>query len=181
MNGVELITQAEYARRRGVAKSAVARAVKENRISLIDGKVDPSVANIQWDRNTRSRADGGKASGEAAPPGRAAAPEFGRAAGNDTPDLDGDYFYQRTRREKYEADLAEIKLAEQQGDLVRVADVRAEMAKRVGAVRTNLLQIPARLAPLLANEPDQAKCHALLDGELRSVLMNLIQDDHGNL
>ena len=37
MNGrVELITQAEYARRRGVAKSAVAKAVAEKRITLID-------------------------------------------------------------------------------------------------------------------------------------------------
>ena len=40
MNGrVELITQAEYARRRGVAKSAVAKAVAEGRITLINGKV----------------------------------------------------------------------------------------------------------------------------------------------
>ena len=62
MNGrVELITQAEYARRRGVAKSAVAKAVAEGRITLINGKVDPAVADIQWAQNTRTRADSGRA------------------------------------------------------------------------------------------------------------------------
>ncbi|WP_289241706.1 hypothetical protein [Delftia sp.] len=56
---MELVTQAEYARRRGVAKSAVAKAVKEQRIALIDGKIDPAVADIQWQQNTRARADSG--------------------------------------------------------------------------------------------------------------------------
>ena len=61
MNGrVELISQADYARRRGVAKSAVAKAVKEKRITLIDGKIDPAVADIQWAQNTRARVDGGR-------------------------------------------------------------------------------------------------------------------------
>ncbi len=57
-----LISQSEYARRRGVAKSAVAKAVAEGRITLIDGKVNEQVANIQWEQNTRARADSGRAS-----------------------------------------------------------------------------------------------------------------------
>jgi phage terminase Nu1 subunit (DNA packaging protein) len=88
----------------------------------------------------------------------------------DTPDAPSTYNVDRARRERYEADLAELKLREQQGDLVRVVEVRAEISKRVGQVRMNLLQIPARLAPLLATEADQAKVHALLDAEIRSVL-----------
>ena len=35
------------------------------------------------------------------------------------------YSVDRARREKYEADMAQLKLLEQQGDLVRVIEVRA--------------------------------------------------------
>ncbi len=83
------------------------------------------------------------------------------------------YSVDRARRERYEADMAEIKLREQQGDLVRKADVRITMAERLGEVRTNLLQIPARLAPLVAPETDQGKVHAMIDAELRTVLLKL--------
>ena len=58
---MDLITQAEYARRRGVAKSAVAKAVKEGRIALIDGKIHAALADLQWAQNTRARADSGRA------------------------------------------------------------------------------------------------------------------------
>lgn len=176
MNGVALITQAEYARRRGVAKSAVAKAVKENRISLIDGRIDPAVADIQWERNTRARADSGRAVAEPVGGSPTGASDGGAADPGTTarePKDDGEYSVNRARREKYEADLAEIKLREQQGDLVRVVEVRAEIAKRIGQVRMNLLQLPARLAPLMAVEADQAKIHAMLDAELRGVLANV--------
>ena len=173
MNGVALVTQSDYARMRGVAKSAVAKAVKENRISLIDGKIDPAVADIQWAKNTRARADAGQAT--------TTQPATVPPPASDAPKQDTGYTLDRARREKYEADMAEIKLQEQQGELVRAVEVRAEISKRIGQVRANLLQIPARLAPLLANETDQAKCHAMLDAELRNILTNVSQGEHGRI
>jgi hypothetical protein len=188
---VALITQSEYARRRGVAKSAVAKAVKESRIRLIDGLIDPDVADIQWERNTRARADSAKPPAAAGAPGvtstgagRALLPiEAAAASGTSTSPgapaaasqpPDPVYSVDRARREKFEADMAEIRLAEARGDLVNLAAVRVEIANRVGQLRANLLQLPARLAPLLANESDQARCHALLDGELRAVLTDIV-------
>ena len=103
MNGrVELITQAEYARRRGVAKSAVAKAVKEGRITLLGGKIDPAVADIQWQQNTRARADSGRAGaslpieqggGQSAAENAPQAPDSQAAAPGD------DYQSLRVRRE----------------------------------------------------------------------------------
>ena len=163
---VELITQAEYARRRGVAKSAVAKAVAERRISLIDGKIDPSVADIQWERNTRARADSGRATTEGAPLGFEVPAATGPAPTTaPTSDEQGEYSVNRARRERYEADLAQLKLQELQGDLVRVVEVRAEIGKAVGQLKTNLLQIPARLAHMLT--PEQS---AAVDAEIRGVL-----------
>ncbi len=59
----DLMTYAEYAGHRkakglsGGTGQAVAKAVQSGRISLIDGKIDPDVADIQWAANTRKRAD----------------------------------------------------------------------------------------------------------------------------
>lgn len=180
--GVQLITQAEYARRRGVAKSAVCKAVSEQRISLIDGKIDPTVADIQWERNTRARADSerpadvsrGASAGTASNAGAGDARQA--AAGSASPsnpsefETPSSYSVDRARREKYEADMAQLKLLEQQGDLVRVVEVRAEMAKAIGQLRQNALQLPARLAPIISAETDQAAVHAMLDAEMRTLL-----------
>ena len=76
----------------------------------------------------------------------------------------------RTRREIAEADLAELKLGELHGELVRAADVRASYARRLASLRESLLQIPARLAPIVASETDQAACHETLQSELHAVL-----------
>ena len=56
MAQVNLMTQAQYAEHRGCSRVAVHKAVKEKRISLIDGKIDAAVADIQWAANTRARA-----------------------------------------------------------------------------------------------------------------------------
>lgn len=52
----ELITPTEYARRTARHHSTVLKAIRTGRISLIDGKIDPEVADIQWAKNTRVRA-----------------------------------------------------------------------------------------------------------------------------
>lgn len=167
---VELITQAEYARRRGCTEGAVRRAVRDRRITLIDGRVDPVAADAQWSRNTRPRA-GSRATDDvdlqaaAASVGRGAAPADGAE----------DYWTSKARRERAEADLAELKLAEQQGQLVRADDWAAALAKRAAAFREGLLQIPHRTAAQLAAETDQARVHALLDAEIRQVLLQLTE------
>lgn len=61
----EVITQAEYARRRGCTEGAVRRAIRDGRITLIDGKIDPVAADAQWRRNTRVRM-GSRSTAEAA-------------------------------------------------------------------------------------------------------------------
>lgn len=50
-----LITQAEYARHRGCSAAAVSKAVRAERITLVDGLVDVAAADLQWKQNTRTR------------------------------------------------------------------------------------------------------------------------------
>ena len=170
---IELVTKTEYARRRGCTEAAVRRAVRDGRITLIDGRIDPVAADAQWARNTRVRAgsrptDDANLSGSGTAGGRAGQAE-------DDEDTDSGYWKSRARRERAEAELAELKLRELQGQLVRADDWAAALAKRAAAFREGLLQIPARLSAQLAAEADQARVHTLLEDELRHVMEQLTQ------
>lgn len=163
MGQAQLLTQSAYARHRGVDPTSVRDAIRAGRITpvMVGGKpmIDKLVADAQWQANTRVRM------GVSQPPKS--------DAGGDTPDdggSGGDYWESRARREAAEAELAELKLAEQRGDLVRAGDVRAAQAKLAAGLREALLQIPARLAAVLAAETDQARCHDHLQDELHQVL-----------
>jgi len=163
---VQLITQSEYARRRGCTEGAVRRAVRDGRISLIDGKIDPVAADAQWARNTRVRA-GSRATDDANLHAGSAAP----SRGDD--DDDAGYWHSKARRERAEADLAELKLAEQRAELVRAQDVYVELARVFATFRGTMQQIPYRMAAILAAETDQARVHDLLASEITAALLHL--------
>lgn len=165
----DLISKAEYARRRGCDPAAVTRAVQKGWVTSIDGKIDPVVADVQWAANARSRADSRPATEVGARLAGLAPPSAG-----EVPKAQGDdYFAARARRETAEAELAELKLQEQLGQLVRGDKVRAETARLAASLREAFLQMPARLSPVLAAESDAARVHDLLQAEVRQVLAQL--------
>ena len=47
-----LLSRREYAAHRGVAVSAVQKAIEAGRITLTDGKIDPEKADKEWAENT---------------------------------------------------------------------------------------------------------------------------------
>lgn len=123
---VKLMTKSAYARHRGVDEKAVRKAINENRISTIDGKIDPAVADIQWAQNTRARAGSGGgavAGGDlvaqalASTPADAAAQQPVQAG-----PVDG-YNAARARREVADAETAEIQLKKLRGEILITADV----------------------------------------------------------
>lgn len=186
VNSVQWMTQSAYARHRGVAKSAVHRAVSERRITLADGKIDAVAADRDWARNTRARGDSARPAAASAVAPRLAkkvatpppapvptpAPLAAALPAADRQLLPGEtpeeYAVSRARREQYEADLAQMKVLELQGELVRAVEVRAEIAKQIGQLRANLMQIPARLLHMITPE-----AHAALTAEIRANLSNL--------
>lgn len=174
------MNQAEYARHRGCSKVAVGKAVKAGRISLVNGQIDAAVADIQWSTNTRARvsrsvnpAAGDSARGtprqlglgEPLPPASGEAPE-------NTGSSDG-YTANRSRREAADAEMAELRLAEAQNSLIRVDAVKSALGSVFSTTRDALLQIPARLSPLLAAESDPATVQTMLYTELHQALQHL--------
>lgn len=185
----ELISQREYARRRrerglpGGTLRAVQKAIEAERIRLIDGKIDPEVADIQWDRNTdpdqQKRGAGGNL-GTSLAEGREPAPTLQASAqpavGDQRPSQSGDQvsrIREAARADAARAELLEYQLQEKQGKLVRAEDVRRAAMEKARVARDALLGIPNRLAPILAAESDPAKVHGRLAEELRRVCAEL--------
>lgn len=176
----ELISQAEYARRRGVSKVAVNIAIKAGRITLTDGKIDPEKADAEWARNSRPRVNSvPSTSKKMAPAARAPIQPTAPPVTPVTPvasvpiDLRADtppWQESKARQAAIDADKAEIELAKMVGALVDAATVRAEFSRRISAVREGLLQLPARLAPILTGENSLSVVQTTLDTELRAVL-----------
>ncbi|MEN9887944.1 MAG: hypothetical protein RL758_2522 [Pseudomonadota bacterium] len=94
---------------------------------------------------------------------------------------DEDFQMARTRREIAEANLAEMREAELEGKLIRVDAIRAAWAKRISGTRDALMQLPHRLAPILAAETDMERVSRVLDDELRQALAELSRDAMGKL
>lgn len=137
-----------------------ARAWREQRLNVAARKPEPSQASSQ------------------PRPAAASVPPTFPPAGLPPPGDFGDEDFQmaRTRREIAEANLAEMREAELEGKLIRVEAIRAAWAKRISATRDALLQLPHRLAPVLAAETEMERVSHLLDVELRQALTELSRD-----
>ena len=81
------------------------------------------------------------------------------------------------KKEEFRAKLVELEYQERVGTLVRKEEVEKE-AYRVGRlVRDAVLNVPSRLAGILAAENDQRRVHDLLEKELRQVIEVLAIED----
>lgn len=127
------VSQAAYARARGVSREAVRKAIATGRISTVDGKrINPSVADVEWAENTKARVDAGT---PATPVGQfVACAESG----------DG-YWVDRARREKIEADRAALALAKERGELINKEGAFRALETATRLLRDAVLGVPDRL------------------------------------
>lgn len=163
------VRQAELARMLTVSRQSISELVKRNVIPQdADGLIDVELARIAISNRVRPGAKTAalaNAQNNSAPAAAAAVADADQAITS--------FHVAKTLREAAEARLAQLKLAEQQGHLIRTDAIRAAHAKRLAGLREALLQIPARLASVLAAEPDQAKCHDALQAEIHGVLASV--------
>lgn len=178
----ELITPSEYARRRGVSHSAVAKAIAKGRISTILGEngrpmIDPKVADIQWAQNT----DPQQSARANAPKGDRGRPADGGGG------MDGDvgngaaYWNARTKREHAEAEMAEMKRRQMAGELVERSRVQAAAFTYGRLIRDSVLGVPVRLAPELVRLTDAWEIEQRIAEALRLVLEDVAKMNKADL
>ncbi len=168
-----LVSQAEYARQRGVSRQYIGQMVSKGVIELKNKKVDPTQADkalasvrepARPERRSQSKTDPA--------PSPVSLP-------NDTPQLPqgGDLstllLKTRIKSEVEKAKLLEIKARVEAGKYVDADEGKVAAFNRARVVRDSLLNIPERLAAVLAAEEDASRVHALLHAEIRSALEDL--------
>jgi hypothetical protein len=93
-----------------------------------------------------------------------------RDSGSDLPTL---LLKTRIKSEVVRARLLEIKAKVEAGRYVDADEVKVAAFNKARVVRDNLLNIPGRLASLVAAESDERRCFALIDAEIRQALEEL--------
>jgi len=167
-NPMALMSQRQYAAHRGVARSAVQRAINEGRISTTpDGRIDAGLADIEWERNTIApEGDGGK------------------------------LLRARTIYMVSKARLADMQVKKLSGDLLPAAEVKIAAFNASRRIRDACMNIPTRCCGAVAAEirtaieetgmPGEivanmsarlnlAAMETILSGEIRTVL-NVLSD-----
>lgn len=173
-----LVRPAEFALIKGVTRQTVATAMKGRIAAAVverDGMrlIDRDAALELWDRNTlrnnnaRVGAADGAATAAVVTPTPAQVRAYIEALPEDAiPDLNES----RARREHYQAEQAKLAALQGRGELVPVAEVKAQAFALARSVRDGLMGIPDRLAPMLAATQDARQVHHLLSEEIRVAL-----------
>jgi len=177
------VSQRAYARLRGVALSAVQKAIATKRITPNpDGSIDPERANQEWERNTFAgktlhQATRPQGSSVSAPPPR------GGPAIPVQPDVSSDpvaaYLRARAVSETFKAKTAQLEYEERAGKLIQATKAGEYAAHWSAIVGDALSAYPDRVAPLVAAARTEAEIHRILVGEtnaLRRKMAKAISD-----
>lgn len=156
----------DFAKLIGVTGPAVSLAIKRGRLVksvevLPNGRflIDAAVGRIEFEDNKRRGARNSREFKE-----RKAAAESAEGA---------DLMESERRLKHYQAELARVKLEEQEGKLVNAEDVKNQAFKVARAVRDAMMNIPGKVSAEIAGETDQFTIHARLEDEIRQALENL--------
>ena len=171
----ELLTQADYAKRRGVSRQYVHKLVRAGRIVLQGGLVDAEAA----DRVLADSADPARQHlSKLAEVPESGAAEASPAGGGEAPAATAGSVFQaaRTSREAYQAKLAEIEYRERIGQLVARAEVEDaffELGQRLQRLLEGRQQVLAAKLAALASVED---CRAALEQSDRETCDRIAAD-----
>lgn len=83
----------------------------------------------------------------------------------------------RARKTSAQAQLAEIELQRERGEVVPILEVADAVGVEYAAVRSRLLAIPPKLAPLMVNTQTARESRELLEQAIHEALSELSSDD----
>ena len=168
----ELISQREYARRRGISNVAVNRAVRAGRISLIEGKIDPDLADKEWAENTDPSTPKNRVTGkpqQTRNPDEASKP---MDLGDEKSPTTG-YAKARAAREVYNAQHAKLDLDLKRGELVRADEVRLAAFNMARKARDQLIALPERVSATIAASSDPVEVQQILENEIERICLEI--------
>lgn len=173
-----LLSLRAYSRHRDCTLGAVQKAIKTGRITLINGKLDAEVADIQWAKNTRpdqqergSLAQFEKTQADLA---NLTSGQILSAGADDVRGSGNNLSIEKSETENVRRQLLELQLAQKRGELVRTDDVERAMANKLKTASEILNSMADRLAPQLAAETDVNKLDSMLRTEIRRAMAAIV-------
>jgi len=137
-----VMSQRQYSSHKGLSHAAVQKAISTGRISTLpNGMIDSEMADREWEANTT------------APTGETAKLTKARLA-----------------LTVMKAKLADLQYKQLAGELLPKAEVQTATFNAFRQIRDRMLNIPDRVAPVLAAESDGTKCYEILSAEIRLAL-----------
>jgi hypothetical protein len=196
---MEPVSLRAYARHRGVSLRAVQKAIQAGRIERTPtGEIDVQTADTQWDRRTAPRPliakrsgppqnlqkqkavsavdEGGQPLEPNRIPNTVAEPRKEPPRGDLPGASAGDYSRARAVRENYLAHMSKLDFEERSGKLIKRDEVQVAAFNRFRTFRDGMLNLPDRLAAVLAAESDSARVHDILATEIRKALLEFADD-----
>jgi phage terminase Nu1 subunit (DNA packaging protein) len=185
MSDIRAITKAEFARERKVHPSRVTQWIRDGRVVVTaGGKVDADTSHARLD-GTLDLTKGVRREGNVT--STAPAEQDTRSAQHDdgvraevaavakprAPGPDDQVDWEaRKRKDRADAQLAEMKALQQAGALTPTAAVQKEAMEVARQVRNAMLAIPDRIAPVL-DPANPSRAHKLLTEEIHKALREL--------
>lgn len=172
----ELITQAEYARRREVSRQYIHRLVTQGKIPTDENKlIDPDIADAVLEKladPARRLNDTPENEADFSPAENYDADPSGEPTGNGHTS----FAKFRSAREAYQAKLAQLDYEERSAKLVRKEDVEREAFTASRLIRDRFLSLPQEIAGTLVLMKDEKEIIQYLRGKIRDALMEASND-----
>ncbi len=158
------ITQAEYARRRGVSRQIISRQVQLGIIKLLpNGNIDPAKADKQLEDNLNP------AFTPNAPQSVEADNRVGPALRGKQGDKSKMTFNKvRTLEKGYDVKLKELVYKEKVGELVNRVKMSNAYRNKVTAVVGKLQKVADRICEEVARESDRLKCRNIIYNDIKA-------------
>lgn len=153
-----LISQAEWARKHGFSRQYANQLVKEGTLKAVEGKIDEEQADMAL----------------------AAIRDLSKTEkrnSQESTELSTLLLKTRIKNEMERGKLLEARAKVEIGELIAVDEVKQAAFNKARIVRDNLLNIPDRVANLLASVDNASKIHELLSQEIRNSLEGLSRDE----
>ena len=167
------LTEAAYADRIGISKTAVQKAKQVGRVVLFDdGSIDPEASDVAMRRNTDQSKQRGRT------PTIRVSDDDGTPDGLEIP-AGADFMEVKTLHERRKVEKLEIEIAKRRGELVERAAAEAQFFELARQERDSWLAWPARVSALMAAElgVEPRLLEAMLDRHLREHLAVLADPD----
>ena len=165
----ELVTRAEYALRRNVAGRTIGKYVQSGVIPLWDNKIWPDEADERLERYLIDPLGSGRHNPDTI------TPEGTSLAKDKLNNIS--YTEARTAEKKLKIELLELDVALKKGQMVLTEDVENAAFSAARELRDRMLNIPDRVAAIVAAEVDEIKVRDYLMEQIESELTAVLKEN----